>query len=498
MELKPGKIIDGYTLEEKLGEGGFGQVWKVRSRTNAVKAMKFPKKNELLKEFFREAEANKRLEHKNILKIEQLQIGNQPYLLMEFLDGQNLRNIRGLTRGQAIDIILQSAQAVLYAHEQGVIHSDLKPENILISENLEVKVCDFGLAKILADDAQSRIKLSNYSSANDFQGTIQYASPEQIEGKQPTVQSDVFSLTKILYELVTGKHLGIGEHPYDGLKKAGVKKNLAFFIKKGVEYDPEKRFSTMEEFIDELERIRNIAEYREEDGLTPRGASVLKHVRDSHEKRISNVEVVQRQAYSKPDEEVPYKESPAELATGIVIFAMLCASFLIFVAITESKDSDSKKTGQETNFTQQRPFREYKIGNDRFLRYFADGIAYELEKEAKEAIDSNPVIDKYFSGDEIEKAYKLFAGKDYEITAKEMKRFEKLLMKWFAKTRSNKEKLTFQNFKSWYEKTGPVSYLPKRSSDWLTDRKTLQNRNYSKQVRPGSVPLKIYSPRQRI
>ncbi|OYT31810.1 hypothetical protein B6U93_02880, partial [Candidatus Woesearchaeota archaeon ex4484_78] len=154
--------------------------------------------------------------------------------------------------------------------------------------------------------------------------------------------------------------------------------------------------------------------------------------------------------------------------------------------------------GQETNFTQQKPFREYEIGNDRFLRYFADGITYELEKEAKEAIDSNPVIDKYFSGDEIEKAYKLFAGKDYEITAKEMKRFEKLLMKWFAKTRSNKEKLTFQNFKSWYEKTGPVSYLPKRSSDWLTDRKTLQNRNYSKQVRPGSVPLKIYSPRQRI
>ncbi len=253
MQLKQGTELNNYKLEEKIGEGGFGQVWKVYSKTGIAKAMKFPNKD-LTELIIKEAEASKNLDHPNILKIEQIQIEETPYLLMEYFESKNLRQKKKITQEQAIQIIIQVAQALDYAHSQGIVHSDLKPENILVNENIEVKVCDFGLAKILADDTQSQIKLSSYTSTKKFKGTIQYASPEQLEGQQPTPQSDIFSLTKILYELITGQNLKFYEQPHDTLKQKNIDKQLSEIIIKGLQPEPQKRYKTMKELITELQK----------------------------------------------------------------------------------------------------------------------------------------------------------------------------------------------------------------------------------------------------
>ncbi len=257
LNLSSGQIIDGYTLEEKIGEGGFGVVWKVKTETNILKTMKFPKPNASY-ELLKEAEAHKCLgTHENILLVEHVQREGFPYLLMEYFENStNLREkINDFTQEKTIKIISQVANALSYAHSKGVVHADIKPENILVNDDLEVKVCDFGLAKILSNP--ETLKSIMTVQSKEFEGTLLYMSPEQLNGKKPTEKSDIFSLNKIFYELLTGKPLGVNIGPgpqgiYNALKKAKVDGKIIKVIEKGLEFYPEDRYQTIDDFIDAL------------------------------------------------------------------------------------------------------------------------------------------------------------------------------------------------------------------------------------------------------
>ncbi len=219
-----GKKIAQYLIVEKLGEGGMGVVYlaedTVLGRRVAFKSLKSsaaPEYNQFKIRFLREARLASNLNHPNIVSVYDYgeTAEGLPYLVMEYVKGKNLSDIlrqKPLTVAQCVEIIKQIAKALSAAHEHGIIHRDLKPSNIFINERDEVKVLDFGLAKLLdADSYNSR----SYSSATSdmftqtregvFMGTPSYSSPEQLLGTSVDRRSDIFSLGAVLYECLSGQ-----------------------------------------------------------------------------------------------------------------------------------------------------------------------------------------------------------------------------------------------------------------------------------------------------
>jgi serine/threonine-protein kinase len=161
---------------------------------------------ELKKRFFREAEAAGKLAHPNIVTI--YDVGEDyeiAYMAMELLDGSDLANYSQkdslLPLAEVIRIISSTAHALDYAHENGVVHRDIKPANIMILKNGEVKVADFGIARVMA---------SSKTQTGVIMGTPSYMSPEQISGQKVDGRSDLFSLGVVFFELLSG------EKPFGG------------------------------------------------------------------------------------------------------------------------------------------------------------------------------------------------------------------------------------------------------------------------------------------
>jgi eukaryotic-like serine/threonine-protein kinase len=215
-----GQTLDEkYYLEERLGEGGMGTVYRARhlsmDRPVALKVLhpQFVDNDAARTRFQLEARAAVHLHHANAVSVTdfgQTSDGNV-YLVMELLKGHTLREIVAkeapLETARAISIILQASAAVAAAHEAGIIHRDLKPSNILITKSADapavVKVLDFGIAKLasgLLDDEDA----SAVTLPGTRMGTPRYMSPEQHEGRDFTPAADVYSLGVILYEMLTG------------------------------------------------------------------------------------------------------------------------------------------------------------------------------------------------------------------------------------------------------------------------------------------------------
>ena len=214
-----GTILDDkYRLEERLGGGGMGNVYKARhltlDRAVAVKIMhpRLVEDESARIRFEREAKALGRLQHLNAVSV--TDFGKTPdglvYIVMELLQGRTLRDILAreapLEVARAVSLMLQATAAVAAAHEAGIIHRDLKPANILVTQSTDVpsivKVLDFGIAKLAAetiDDDQMAL-----TQLGTMLGTPRYMSPEQCDGLELTPAADVYSLGVILYEMLTG------------------------------------------------------------------------------------------------------------------------------------------------------------------------------------------------------------------------------------------------------------------------------------------------------
>jgi serine/threonine protein kinase len=200
----------------KLGEGGMGTVWLAENLVGkqllAVKTLRRRRSGEredLLNQlrFEREVELATRLRHPNIARVyEAGAVGDLRYFAMEFVDGPNLADHVQWTcpnRRQVIELMRTIALAVQEAHQAGIIHRDLKPTNIMLTRDGTPKVCDFGLAKAIAESSDAS---TNISETGQRIGTPLYMSPEQARGDELDTRSDVYSLGVVLFYLLTGKH----------------------------------------------------------------------------------------------------------------------------------------------------------------------------------------------------------------------------------------------------------------------------------------------------
>jgi len=212
-EPGPGSTIGPWRLVRKIGEGGMANVWLAERCDGLVAppvALKFPRtgyRNALFcRRLARERDFLSALNHPNIARL--LDVGmtsdSQPYLVLEYVEGKRIDDFcrdRQLPLKARLELFLQAAQAIAFAHRSLVLHRDLKPSNILVTSEGAARVLDFGIAKVLEQGQAVETDLTLFSG---HALTLDYASPEQITGRPLTVASDVYSLGVVLYELVTG------------------------------------------------------------------------------------------------------------------------------------------------------------------------------------------------------------------------------------------------------------------------------------------------------
>lgn len=218
--LQTGTRIAQYEIVSSLGAGGMGEVYRARDtklgREVAIKCLPsgFAGDSERLARFEREAQVLASLNHPNIGMIHGLaEAGETKYLILELVEGDTLAERIGrgaLPLDDALDLAVQIAEALEAAHNQGIIHRDLKPSNIKITPDGQVKVLDFGLAKISLsgeglDLANSPTLSMAQTTAGAILGTAAYMSPEQARGKEVDRRSDIWAFGCILYEMLTGR-----------------------------------------------------------------------------------------------------------------------------------------------------------------------------------------------------------------------------------------------------------------------------------------------------
>ncbi len=266
-----GQMISHYKILEKLGEGGMGVVYKAQdTKLNRTVALKFLPLHSAATEkdkvrFQQEAQTAATLNHPNICIIYDIkEQDGQQFIVMEYVDGETLRQKfqPSIARiDTALAYTTQMCEALEHAHAKGVVHRDIKADNIMINSSNQVKVMDFGLAKM-----KGALKLTRSSSTV---GTLAYMAPEQLQGGESDARSDIFSFGALLFEMLTGRMPFRGEHeaammysilneePESLLKhRPDASPELVHVIKKALEKDPEDRYQNIHDALIDLRRLK--------------------------------------------------------------------------------------------------------------------------------------------------------------------------------------------------------------------------------------------------
>ena len=272
-----GQTISHFRILEKLGEGGMGVVYKAEdTQLKRVVALKFLPRGLEAHEpervrFLQEAQAASAINHPHVCTIHEIAAeGDQQFIVMEYIDGKTLRQMVPLQKTQtAIDYAIQIGEALQEAHSKGIVHRDIKTDNIMVNAKNQIKVMDFGLAKL-----KGSVKLTKTSSTV---GTLAYMAPEQIEGGEADARSDIFSFGVVLYEMLTGHLPFRGEHEaammYSILNEEpqplshfseNIPSNIASIMSKALQKDPLSRYQTLQEMIRDLKNAPAIQSPKQE------------------------------------------------------------------------------------------------------------------------------------------------------------------------------------------------------------------------------------------
>ena len=276
-----GSTLGNYKILEKLGEGGQGTVYKAidskLGRTVVIKVLpaELTAREANLKRFEREARLASALDHPNICTIFDLnEINGIHFIAMQYIEGRNVRQLvngRPLSLESALSIALQTADALAAAHSRGIIHRDIKAGNVMVTPTGQVKVLDFGLAKLLDEEAArtSGIHHTEITEVGVPYGTATYAAPEQARGDRVDSRADIFSTGVLLYEMLTGtwpfqgqtaievRHAVLNEEPepLSKMRPGRVPVRLQPILDKALAKDPRNRYQKISHFADDLRSI---------------------------------------------------------------------------------------------------------------------------------------------------------------------------------------------------------------------------------------------------
>jgi Tol biopolymer transport system component/predicted Ser/Thr protein kinase len=285
-----GRNISHYQILEKLGEGGMGVVYRARDthldRTVAIKLMRGEAVADAdrKRRFVQEAKTASALNHPNIITIYDIDnAGGVDFIAMEYVEGRTLDRCvghKGVALGEALRYSVQITDALAAAHQAGIVHRDLKPGNIMVTEKGQVKVLDFGLAKLtepVADDPSAPTEILGATGLRTEEGmivgTIAYMSPEQAEGRKVDRRSDIFSFGAVLYEMITGRRPFQGqtklstlsailhqEPPPPSEMNPSLPREFERILTRCLRKDPDRRFQHMDDVKVALQEVKEESE----------------------------------------------------------------------------------------------------------------------------------------------------------------------------------------------------------------------------------------------
>lgn len=269
-----GKKLDGrYEIQEIIGVGGMAVVYKaydcIDDRIVAVKVLKeeYLKNEEFRRRFKNESKAVSVLSHPNIVKVYDVSFGDRmQYIVMEYIDGITLKEYidqqKVLTWNEAVHFTVQILRALSHAHERGIVHRDIKPQNIMMLEDGTIKVTDFGIARFAESETRTM--------TDKAIGSVHYISPEQARGGKTDSKSDIYSVGVMLYEMLTGKLpfeadsavsvaiMQMQQTPeMPRALNPNIPEGLEEITLRAMQKDPEQRYRSASEMLDDIERFKN-------------------------------------------------------------------------------------------------------------------------------------------------------------------------------------------------------------------------------------------------
>jgi serine/threonine protein kinase len=275
MAIQPGARLDAFEIKDVIGHGAFSEVYLAEDPQGRKVVLKLPHDaiigdTATFDRFRRELEIAKRLDHPGIQHSYDLGAHrSRPYLVMEYVEGETLRDLldreKKLPTARAIDLTEQLAEAMAYAHAQGVFHRDLKPENLLITPEGRLVVTDFGIALL---EGARRLTWRWLTSAV---GTPDYMAPEQIQGKRGDARTDIYAIGIMLFEMLTGRVPWEGDNPLAVMQQhlsaplpdlhalnPTVLAPLEAIVRKCLRKDPDERYQDAGELLHDLRHWQDL------------------------------------------------------------------------------------------------------------------------------------------------------------------------------------------------------------------------------------------------
>ena len=366
MIMKGQKINDRYQIIKSIGEGGMANVYlaydTILDRNVAVKVLRgdLSTDEKFVKRFQREALSASSLTHPNIVEV--YDVGEDSgnfYIVMEYIEGKQLKQLikkRGkLLPSEVVDIMTQVCEGLAVAHDSYIIHRDIKPQNIMILDSGLIKITDFGIAMALNN--------TQLTQTNSVMGSVHYLPPEQASGKGATIQSDIYSMGIMMYELLTGKLPFRGENAVEiALKQLkeplpdirdsiDVPNSIVNILKKCTAKNPKNRYEDAREMLEDIKTCMDesredepIIEYKYPEDLK------LKPKTDKNEEAVEEEsdEIITKEI----DEETIKKENKLLLILGIVFTTIVIVITTVFVIIPKIVSARDVTIPDTTNLTE--------------------------------------------------------------------------------------------------------------------------------------------------